>query len=663
YIRYLSKKVHHAGSAENLKLADYVKSQWESASFDDVRFQKYRALLSYPDSKNPNVVGMKDQSGTFRYRASMKEEKLHPDENDPELLAPYNAYAAKGLVEGQLIYVNYGRYSDFVALQKLNISCRGKIAIVRYGRMFRGDKPKIGQMFGCIGMIIYNDPADSAPEGYEKSYPNDWYLPYSGVQRGSVSTLLGDPETPGRPSLDSAYRNSNLSGIVSSIPVQPLSAKDAIYLLESLDGLDAPAEWRGKLPIKYKIGGSFISNMSNWVVHLAVNNELVHKDIYNVIGTIKGQIEPDRYVIVGNHRDAWNFGAIDPSSATAVMLEVSRIMGIHLKQGWRPRRTIKFCSWDAEEFALIGSTEWVEENAKELAQRAVTYINVDLAVIGNYSFAAQASPIFTKAVHEAAKRVKDPNDLTKSVYDIWSTRFPLPGTQKPFMGLLASGSDYKSFIQYVGISSINFAYVFNFVTSPLSNYPTYHTRYDTFDYIQRTLDPHFSFHASIGRMMMLLTVEFSDYPLLHINTIDYAQTIGMYFAQISAAYKPLLQSHGVTLDYLQWAIGNFTVACSRFDQSIQNIDVNDALKLRRINDQLMYLERAFIIPEGLPGRSYDKHVIMASSQIDQYNVAPFPGIVDALFIGQTQNKWEEAKIQVANAAYLIHAATKTLTVI
>ena len=414
-------------------------------------------------------------------------------------------------------------------------------------------------------------------------------------------------------------------------------------------GEQAPREWQGGLNVSFKIGPGF--NKSNTTVRLQVNNEIVVKSIYNVIGTIYGQEEPDRYVLIGSHRDAWLFGAADPSSGTAALVEISRAVGLMLNKRWRPRRTLKFCSWGAEELGLIGSIEWVEQNTKMLQERGVVYLNTDVAVGGNYVLISQNCPILSKAIFSWAKKVKDPNahgDKT-SLYDIMVERNPSetnPGEPHviPFRFL----SDYLPFYMYSGVPSADFSYFFG-PGNPVTLYPVYHTQEDTFYWMKTFIDPKFEFHEAVTKFEGGLLIDLADTPLLPFDVVRYSN-------ELLNAYKSLPTSLGnqtVSTGLVHKAVLKFMNASKAFDKvkSKLNLSSTSPLVLRRLNDQMVEMEKAFITSSSLLGSFILRHTFAYASP-----VTSFPGIRRA-FNSKTLDKVEK---QLSLAAQAISSAADIL---
>lgn len=374
---------------------------------------------------------------------------MQPDEDDKQRIPPYLAYSRSGNVSGEVVYANFGRNKDFEYLNQLGISLNGKIAVIRYGQIFRGDKVETAAKYGLSGVILYNDPGETAPFGKYRVYPKEPWLPFDSVQMGSIFTNGGVSNSNSEKLTFGKSYPANFSTYLPSIL---LSTNNAIEIIKNMKGPEAPKHWRGKLPISYRLGPGLRDDNH---IKFEVHSKLVHRSIYNIIATIYGRDEPDRVVLFGNHRDAWQFGGVDPSSGTAVLLEVSRGLSNLRKQGWRPRRTIMLCSWDAEEFGIIGSTMWVKENQKLLTERAVFYLNMDYAVQGNYTLEAQGSSALKELMYDETKKVGDPNSKqekkNESMFDIWKRRAPSPHNDNmPNWGNLDGTSDFLPFNQLIG---------------------------------------------------------------------------------------------------------------------------------------------------------------------------------------------------------------------
>ncbi|XP_075402557.1 N-acetylated-alpha-linked acidic dipeptidase 2-like isoform X2 [Tenrec ecaudatus] len=638
FLRSFSKAPHLAGTEQNLLLAKKIQTQWKEFGLDSVKLVPYDVLLSYPNETNANYISIVDEHGNEIFKTSYHEQIPDGYENITNVVPPYNAFSAQGSPEGELIYANYARTKDFFKLERdMNINCTGKIVIARYGKIFRGNKVKNAMLAGALGIILYSDPADYSAPGAQP-YPRGWNLPGTGVQRGNVLNLngAGDPLTPGYPAKEYTFRLDVEAGVgIPKIPVHPIGYDDAEKILRYMGGPAPPEDsWKGSLNVNYNIGPGFRGNESFRKIRMHVHNIKKITRIYNVIGTIRGSLEPDRYVIVGGHRDAWVLGGIDPTSGAAVLQEVVQSFGKLMSRGWRPRRTIIFASWDAEEFGLLGSTEWAEENAKTLQERSIAYINSDSSIEGNYTLRVECSPLLYQLVYKLAKELSSPDDgfEGQSLYESWLKKDPSPeNANVPRINKLGSGSDFEAFFQRLGITSGRARYTKN-------------------------------------RLRGTLACELAESTIIPFHIQDYAEALENYAMNIynlSRRHDKQLQDHGVSFDSLFSAVRNFSEAASDFHRRLSGIDLNNPIAVRIMNDQLMLLERAFIDPLGLPGRPFYRHIISAPSSHNKYAGESFPGIYDAMF--DIENKadphsaWTEVRKQISTAAFVVQAAAGTLT--
>ncbi|XP_006871271.1 PREDICTED: N-acetylated-alpha-linked acidic dipeptidase 2 [Chrysochloris asiatica] len=676
FLRSFTKLPHLAGTEQNLLLAKKIRNQWKESGLDSVKLVPYDVLLSYPNETNANYISIVDEHGTEIFNTSYLELTPNGYENVTNIVPPYNAFSAQGSPEGDLIYVNYGRTEDFFKLERdMNINCTGKIVIARYGKIFRGNKVKNAMLAGAIGIILYSDPADYAAPGVQ-SYPKGWNLPGTGVQRGNVLNLngAGDPLTPGYPAKEYTFRLDVEEGVgIPKIPVHPIGYNDAEKILRHMGGPAPPdPSWRGSLNVNYNIGPGFTGSDSFRKIRMHVHNTNKITRIYNVIGTIRGSVEPDRYVILGGHRDAWVFGGIDPTSGAAVLQEIVRSFGkLMSKKSWRPRRTIIFASWDAEEFGLLGSTEWAEENVKTLQERSVAYINSDSSIEGNYTLRVDCTPLLYQLVYKLAKEISSPDEglESQSLYESWLKKDPSPENENvPRINKLGSGSDFEAYFQRLGIASGRIRYTKNRKTDKYSSYPVYHTIYETFELVEDFYDPTFKKQLSVAQLRGALVYELADSKIIPFNIQDYAKALENYAMSIynlSMKHDQQSRDQRISFDSLFSAVRNFSGAASDFHRRLTQVDLNNPVAVRIMNDQLMLLERAFIDPLGLPERPFYRHIIFAPSSHNKYAGESFPGIYDAMF--DIENKadagsaWTEVKKHISIAAFTIQAAAGTLT--
>uniref|UniRef100_A0A672TZN4 Aminopeptidase NAALADL1 n=1 Tax=Strigops habroptila TaxID=2489341 RepID=A0A672TZN4_STRHB len=641
---------HLAGTKENLHLAQQIQAEWKEFGLDSVELIHYDVLLSYPDDSKPNYISIIDEHGNEIFNTSLSEPPPPGYEAVRDVVPPYSAFSAQGMPEGELVYVNYGRTEDFFKLEReMGINCTGKIVIARYGKIFRGNKVKNAELAGAKGVILYSDPADYCAPGTDP-YPNGWNLPGGGAQRGNILNLngAGDPLTPGYPAKEYTYRLDKASGVgLPKIPVHPIGYDDAESLLRNMGGYAPPhSSWKGNLNVSYNVGPGFTKDYSTRKVkmHIHSNNEV--RRIYNVIGIIRGAVEPDRYVILGGHRDSWVFGGIDPQSGAAVVHEIVRSFGKLKRKGWRPRRTVIFASWDAEEFGLFGSTEWAEENAKVLQARGVLLV------------------VFCRN----SDGIPDEGFEGKSLYESWYKKNPSREYKEvPRINKLGSGNDFEVFFQRLGIASGRARYSKNWNVEKYSSYPVYHSVYETYEIVERFYDPTFKNHLTVAQVRGGLVFELANSAVLPFDCRDYASAVSNYahiIYNLSRNHEEELATYNVSFDALFSAVKNFTEVAASFHERLQQIDSNNPLAVRSLNDQLMFLERAFIDPFGLPGRPFYRHIIFAPSSHNKYAGESFPGIYDAMFDIESKvdqhEAWEEVKKQISIAAFTVQAAAETL---
>ncbi|GAB6027482.1 hypothetical protein CHUAL_001737 [Chamberlinius hualienensis] len=691
-LRRFSAVPHLSGTSEDLNQANQIKELWSKEhGLEQVDLVSYNVLLSYPDPHKPNVLKIFDENSQEVFRSQSKEI------DEPNVVSAYAAYSPPGTIKSdRLVYCNYGLLSDFAFLtDKLKMNLTGKLILMRLGMLFIGEKVKNAEAHHALGVVLYPDPQDFIPPSYRNLvYPSTWWLPKYAIPRGTaVDPPDGDPTTPGYPSTDFAYRvpTHEAQGL-PKIPVHIISYGDAYNVIRHLGGKRAPPTWQGGLNVTYNVGPGF--SHKNWTAQLEVYSANKFRRTYNVIGYIKGRLEPDRYVIIGNHRDAWVYGAADPGSGTAVITELTRTFGELLKQGWRPKRTIVFCSWGAEEFNLIGSTEWVEENIKVLRDRAVAYINADIVVTGNHSLAVSASPLLYKAIFQATQKIPNPNleeALSRpSVYDSWlnshpnnrnsSAYFALWNTKsmsqpssflkeamqsmRPRIRKLHGNTDYSAFFNQAGIPSIDVSYTYIYPGA----YPLYHTAFDNIRTVESFIDPTFKFHQAIGQILGELIRSLADSVFLPFNLFYYSQVMRDLFQSLQLHFDLLpqirndLKEHNIQMEWLDSAINNFSISVLNFHNRQQHIDISRPMDIRRINDQLMLLERAFLDPQGLPGQPLNRHLLLGPVWAHTFGDDSFPGLVNLLASTpqQPQHKWTAIRKHLSTLVFTIQAAAKTL---
>jgi N-acetylated-alpha-linked acidic dipeptidase len=681
-IKTLAAKPHHLGSAEGKRVAENVLQQFKSYGWD-AKLETYHVLFPTPKTRQLELLG------PTKYTAQLKEPAFAEDATSGQAgqLPTYNAWGADGDVTGELVFVNYGLPDDYEQLAKLGIDVKGKIVIAKYGRSWRGIKPKVAYEHGAIGCIIYSDPKD---DGYYQGdvYPKGPFKNNQTVQRGSVMDMViypGDPLTPGTASTAKAKRlDRNEATTILKIPVLPISYGDALPLLSALEGPVAPAEWRGALPITYRIGTGTAK------VHLKVESNWDIVPAYNVIATMKGSEYPDQWVIRGNHHDAWVNGADDPISGLAAQLEEAKAIGQLAKAGFRPKRTLVYCAWDGEEPSLLGSTEWVEDHAEELKKKAVAYINSD----GNSRGFLQAggSHALEVFMSEISKDVKDPQTGTtiferkraKDAVAASSAKAQTAILKKDTLslGALGTGSDYSAFLQHLAIPTLNLGF------GGEDEGGDYHSIYDSYDDYVRFKDGTFVYGVALAQTAGRAVLRLANAEVLPFDFSNLSQTVAKYVEEVKAltgqlkekytAENALLNSKtyqlaanpkdkwiapaakpevpAIDFSSLEEAVKTLQKSAENLNSQLNSKPATDKKTASRINQALYQAERSLLIPEGLPKRAWYKHSIYAPGFYTGYGVKTLPGVREAI----EQNNWSEATAQVQTAASRINALAKTL---
>jgi N-acetylated-alpha-linked acidic dipeptidase len=622
HLRKLTAEPHVAGTKEDYATAVYVRDQMRSYGLQ-AELKEYQVLLPYP--KQPSVVEL---IAPRRERLATTEAVVSedPTSSDSRITPLFNGYSPSGDVAAPLVYANYGLPPDYDALKKEGVDVKGKIVIVRYGNSFRGVKAKVAEAQGAIGCIIYSDPAD---DGYAQGdvYPKGPWRPVASGQRGSVQYLFdypGDPLTPGRPSIPGVPRlKIEEATDLTHIPVQPIAYDVARILLEPLKGPVRPRGFQGGLPFAYHVGGT-----DDVKVHLKTDMDYQTRTIWDVVARIDGEVEKDRWVIMGNHRDAWTFGAVDPNSGTTAMLEASRAFGQLQKQGWKPRRTIVLCSWDAEEYGLIGSTEWAEEYADELKAKAVAYLNVDVAVSGP-NFGASSVPSLWKLIRAATHDVKDPK-TGKSIYEQWQERAreQRPESEQDSkdearISPLGSGSDYTPFLQHLGIPCTDMGFG--------GDYGVYHSAYDSFYWMSHFGDPKFVYHVAAAQLWGTIAMRLADADGLPFDYTDYANQIREFFNDSVKIAKRRNLGNAFDEKAMNDALKEFEGTAANVEKARHRaIEDAGSVRLRLVNDSLIAAERAFIDERGLRGRPWYQHELYAPGVYTGYAAQPLTDFAQAI---------------------------------
>ncbi len=654
-LRRLTSEPHMAGTEASRRVAEYLREEYSAAGLE-AEIVPYSVVLTYPGEI------LLERTAPSAMRLARPEEPVEgdPSTSDPRSVAAFSAYSPAGELTGPIVYVNYGLPEDFQRLADLGVDVRGKIALIRYGQCFRGVKVHLAETNGAAAVLLYSDPAD---DGYRQGdpYPQGPWRPESGIERGSVQyTFLypGNPIAPlhGLSHAEIERKLDTRAGLnLPRIPTLPISWRDAVELMKYMSGPKAPREWQGGMPTSYSLGPGPVE------VHLKVGMSLETRTIYNVIAWLSG--ESDEWVLAGNHHDAWVFGAADPGSGTAVLLEVARSLGALKREGWTPRRTILFCSWDAEEFGLVGSTAWVEDHMSELARNAIAYLNMDVAVVGE-RFGGEATPSLRELVREAARDTPDPR-TGRTVYDRWRERVEQTagvshgsvhqrgGAVRPLaMSALGSGSDYSAFYQHAGIPSLDI--------SSGGDYGVYHSIYDDFDWMKRQGDPDFAYHVMMARIAGRIVMRLADSDVPAFDYGEYAAEAQHLLGDLRAAAHAAGVRDGRVLD-LQGAASaaaDFRAAALEADEAVHNLLTKspDQQLAESVSHLLAGVEAGLLAPGGLAGRPWYRHTFSAPGLNAGYAAVVFPGVREAI----ERRDWATARLEAESLREALERAAERL---
>lgn len=668
-IKLLSSVPHHVGSVGGKFVADEIVKVFKAAGWD-TKIETYQLMFPTPISRSLEM------SGATNYKAKLKETPLKEDatSNQADQLPTYNCWSADGDVTANLVFVNYGLPEDYETLAKYGIDVKGKIVIAKYGRSWRGIKPKVAQEHGAIGCLIYSDPGDDG-YGAGDAYPIGAFKNDQTVQRGSIMDMViypGDPTTPNGASIEGAARvDHNDAKNLLKIPVLPISYGDAAPLLKDMDGPVAPRNWGGGLPFTYHIGPS------KSTVHLKLAFDWKIRPGLNVIATIKGSEFPDQWVIRGNHHDAWVNGAADPVSGLAAELEEAIAIGELLKKGWKPKRTLVYCAWDAEEPGLMGSTEWVENHAAELQAKAVAYINSDgngrgfLGVEGSHAFAPLITEISKSVIdpqtgvsvfeRSKAARAAEASTIVEKKEAFSATAYPL--------GAMGSGSDYSSFIQHLGVPSLNIGY------GGEDGGGEYHSIYDSYDMYKRFKDPTFQYGVTLAQTTGRVVLRLAEADALQFDFTELHKTVKGYISELINNVDQLREKANVENElinhkaYIYAADPTEKLTTPKLLSPVPYVDFSPVLnalthlekaaakaevekktadpnKIASINAKIYTAEQRLLTTNGLPRRPWFKHSLYAPGFYTGYGVKTVPGIREAI----EQKNWKEVNEQMTEVS-------------
>ncbi len=689
YMQRLSARPHHVGSAYDKDNAEWILSKLKEWGLD-ARIENYDVLFPTPNERALELIAPE------RFTAKLEEPAVTGDPTSGqhnEQLPAYNAYSIDGDVTAPLVYVNYGVPEDYEMLDRLGVSVKGAIVIARYGSSWRGIKPKVAAEHGAVGCLIYSDPRE---DGYFQGevFPAGPFRPKDGVQRGSVTDMPvypGDPLTPGVGATRDARRLPlSQAQTLTKIPVLPISYADAQPLLAALAGRVAPEPWRGALPITYRIGPGPAR------VHLKLSFHWDTRTLYDVVARIPGSTAPDEWIIRGNHHDAWVNGAQDPVSGAAALLEEARALATLARQGWKPKRTLVLCFWDGEEQGLLGSTEWAEDHARELQQKAAVYINSDNNDRGYLN--ASGSHTLEKFINSVAKDVEDPESKVTVWKRLQFRRIaePPPNTpdrQEPRtradlrIGALGSGSDYSVFIDHLGVASLNLGF------GGESEGGIYHSIYDDFTWYTKFGDPDFVYGRALAQVAGTAAMRLADADLLPYDFGDFTDTIRRYVSEVEKLAQDLREQivernrrldeglYAVIDDptekllpprretappFLNFApLENGLAALLRATEQYSRVAARATsaggtalanASLRDANAKLIAVERALTLKDGLTNRPWYQHQIYAPGFYTGYGVKTLPGVRESI----EQKEWKLAEEQIARVGKVLENAGEAI---
>ena len=686
WMKHMSSKPHHVGSPWSKQNAEFIAEKFESWGFE-TEIETFDVLMPFPIIRKLEMVGPNKVS------LQLKEPAFDEDATSgitKDLLPGFNAFSADGDVTAELVYVNYGIPADYEELERLGIKVEGKIILARYGGSWRGIKPKVAREKGAIGCILYSDPKD---DGYFQGdvYPDGPYRMEHGLQRGSVLDMPlypGDPLTPGYGAKPDVERLAiEDAPTIMKIPVMPISYADALPLLKALEGPVAPSSWRGALPVTYHIGPGPIK------VHLQLKFDWGLRRAYNPVAKLKGSVYPDEWIMRGNHHDGWAQGAADPISGMVSLMEEARAIGELVKTGWRPKRTLVYAGWDAEEPGLLGSTEWVEYHLDEIQEKMVVYINTDGTGVGFMGVSGSHS--LEKFVNEVASELKDPvQDVTlkKRI----RSRLRISGNkdaERDDLRIypLGSGSDYTAFIHHAGVPALNIGF------GGESSGGSYHSIFDSYDHYKRFSDGDYIYGTTLAKVNGRLVLRLSEADILPFRFMNMAENIGTFIesnkklaktvAEKTKRRNRLLNEKAFTIsanpkktylppkrldDVPEFDFTPLEAAHQRLKTSAMNYEkalssmkkgsMSAEIKIQ-VNRLLKDVEQAMTREEGLPRRNWFKNMIYAPGYYTGYGVKTLPGIREGL----EERKWDETHLFIGEvtraldrASAKINAATEIL---
>ena len=687
WMKHMSSKPHHVGSPWSKQNAEYAANKFKEWGFESA-VETFEVLVPFPKVRKlsmvaPNKVELK------LYEPAVEGDKS--SEMTKDVLPGYNAFSADGNVTAELVFVNYGLNEDYEELKRMGIDVKGKIVIAKYGRSFRGIKPKIAHENGAIGCIMYSDPKD---DGYVVGdvYPVGPYRNEYGIQRGSVLDMParpGDALTPGYAATKDAERLSiDDAPTIMKIPVMPISYADALPLLKAIKGPVVPDSWKGGLPITYHIGpGPAKVNL-----HLEFDWSL--RTAYNPVGRMIGSVYPDEWIMRGNHHDGWGHGASDPISGMVSLMEEARAIGELTKTGWRPKRTLIYAGWDAEEPGLLGSTEWVEHNLKDIKENMVVYINTDGTGAGYLSMGGSHS--LEKFINEVIRDVKDPvhdvsldsrlrSRMRVREFNVGASELNEESERTDLrIYAMGAGSDYTAFLHHAGVPALNMAF------GGESGGGAYHSLYDTYEHYKRFSDGDFIYGTTLSKVNGRLVLRLSEADILPFRFVNMVENIGKFIEenkklsqtveQITKLRNKLLDNNDFTISrnpnktYLQPerlgqvpefdfkplddAFARLSSSAWKYEEVLLKFKKGSlsAEKKSEINALLRKVDQAFTNSNGLPRREWFRNMLYAPGYYTGYGVKTLPGIREGL----EERKWDEVRLYINEVAKALDRASNNI---
>lgn len=627
HLKTLTARPHVAGSKANEAVQTYMTRIMQQAGFDVTAYPYDVYIPSHPGESSVALVT------PFRQPLNQQEDLLSEDpySADPLLWKGWNAFSGSGDVTAEVVYANYGRKEDFEQLKALGIDPKGKIVIARYGGNFRGFKAKFAEAYGAAGLLIYTDPKDS---GFTKGlvYPEGAYYNASTIQRGSLLTtdFTGDPLTPFEPALPldgkpKVKRLDPKNAQLHTIPVTPLSYGAAQQILNKMKGAPVPPTWQGGLPFTYRLEGG-----ADLTVRLQVDQKIDFVRARNIVGVLKGSELPDEWVILGCHYDAWGFGATDPNSGTAMLLNLSESLGRLAQKGFRPKRSILIAHWDAEEHGVIGSSEWVEQLKEQLQAKALVYMNFDGGVSGK-NFGASAAPTLKKLLVEASKEVAYPY-TEQSLFDFWNKT----NDEEPPIGNLGGGSDHIAFYMHAGVPSL---------TGGAGGPTLYHSNYDSFRFYERFVDPEFHMGPMVEKMAGIMALRMANGDLIPYNLNRYATDLALHFKNATQKIKRFHPEFS-GFEQAEKAIEQLHQSATKLTTALEQLLVQPKIstkKRKSINRQLLALEKSFLTPQGMYFGRWYQSLYASSDPFSGYAAWILPGLEYEIALQSTQRleEWDQ----------------------